>query len=144
MGNTTSIDNTTYCKWKHIFSYIYIVQFQQENYLPYRLKKLEEAIHKLNWTVNVNSILERLKICHNNGYTGFHFIDGKYPTETVDNYIRNLFDKTDYVASRYCKTHNKMCLYINIHALNIPEKELKFSYNEGIDKMVDFCYEFKD
>lgn len=140
MGNNISIE--TPCKWKEVFKDIYFNEFNKENYLQHRRKKLEESIKNLNWKVNKDTILEKLKICYNHGYCGFHFIDGYHPPETIVKFTSELFDNTYYISTYYCEKHDKMCLNINPHALQICEKDFQFNFSEKNTKIVDFCYDF--
>lgn len=141
MGNNASKIELP-CKWKDIFTEIYFNEFRPEKYLLYNRKKLEESIQKLNWNVTKETLLQKLKICYNNGYCGFHFIDGYFATDTVVKYISEMFDNTYYIDAYYCEKHNKMCLNINPHALNISIKDFQFSFTERNAKVVDFCYDF--
>ena len=127
-------------KWRHRVQSIYCDEFKRESYLDYRRSRVEEKVRDLGWDVTAESILKRLKSCHNMGFVGFHFIDGHHPAEAVDSYVRNLFDKTDYIASCYCKTHDKISLLVRLEALQI--QPYQYSFSERGAQMVDFCYDF--
>lgn len=85
---------------------LYENEFKPENYIKNRKKELTNNILKFNWTVSKETILQKFKECYNNGYSGFHFIDGCYPAELIEEYVNSFFDDK-YIVARFCKTHKK-------------------------------------
>jgi hypothetical protein len=131
---------------------IYVNEFKQENYVPKndedefekQKESLINAILNVKYPITADNILERLKICHNNGYLGFHFIDGKHSSNVLSKYLSDLFE-TDYcINTIYCSKHNKMSIYINY--TEFPLKgECNYSYiNKYGAHIADYCYDLNE
>lgn len=122
---------------------IYHNEFNHEKYLEYSKQKLFRTISSLPWEVTERSILKKLKESHRKGFLGFHFIDGQWPVRVINNYLMSLYDgqNDNYILSRYCEPHDKMCIYINFRKLDILDKDRKYSYIENGNKYGDYCYE---
>lgn len=91
---------------------------------------------------NREKILNSLKMAHENGFLGIHFINGRWSSEMVETYLKELFEGEIVISSNYCEKHNKTFIYINPSHLDIKDiKELKYSYTNENELFGDFCFE---
>lgn len=118
--------------WKQTFLSIYN-SHDNTTYLKDKFTMLQQKVNTLTWKVTKESLIQRLRDAHTNGYFGFHFIDEIWDPYVVDSYISHYFDGEKYVKSRSC-IHNKTCLYIDPFELGIKPNISVYK------KYPDFCH----
>jgi hypothetical protein len=128
--------------WKELLE-ITFLNTNSDAYVKNIYTKAKRAVVERGW--KAETLIQAFRSAHENGYFGFHILEGFYPNIVIETIVQKICANQDYFSARYCQEHKKMLVFIDPRKLQLNEKQCmqKYSMLENDGKPIyDFCFDF--